>query len=122
MLQAKSFLECDDNPFDSVAFPAENKTCVKYRNGKVFFLLSRRGEAIEIHVLAIGRNGKLCLMDACKKIIDEVKDMFPWVKMLIAPVKLHSVYNLCLKLGFDDLGAVESPDHGKCRLMVINYG
>ena len=111
-----------DNAFDPVEFPFRRAVCWQYKDNPVHFLLIRRGEALEIHVQAIGRAGKTQLLCACQSVIKESKTAYPWAKMLIAPVKAQSVYNLCNRLGFDDLGIVTTPDHGKTRLMVIDYG
>jgi hypothetical protein len=113
------------NPVDPKVFGdgfnTESKECYRYKDSHVFFLLSRRGMALEIHVAAIGRRGKKRLREACKAIIEQVPNMFPWCKMLIAPVKLASVYNLCIKLGFEDGGLIDYPPD-KARMMVVNYG
>ena len=68
-----------------------------------------------------GRNGKRALRDGCRAIINEVPSIYPWCKMLIAPVKVISVYNLCVKMGFKDGGLADYPPD-KAKMMVINYG
>lgn len=91
--------------------------CLKFRGGPVYFLLVGRGSAIEIHVSAHGREGKLALEDAGREIILFVFQAYPWCKMLIATVECRSVYNLCKKLGFMDAGEIDN-----IHIMVVNYG
>ena len=77
------FTEVDSSVF-SEDFDKTNKACFRYLDEDVYFLLSKRGEALEIHVQADGRKGKRKLREGCQAIIEDVKDMFPWCKMLIA--------------------------------------
>lgn len=94
--------------------------CVKYDKAPVYFLLSQRGNAIEIHIAADGRKGKKALRMAGGAIIVYIKTVFPWCKMLIAGVTDKSVYNLCEKLGFSDFGLVGN-EVGQFNMMVIEY-
>ncbi len=114
------FVEVSPDVF-SADFNKENKACFRYLGEDVYFLLSKRGEALEIHVQATGKSGKKKLREASKAIVKDVPDMFPWCKMLIAPVKAASVYNLCIKCGFEDGGLIDYPPD-KARMMVVNYG
>ena len=115
-----SFTEVSGDVF-SDDFDKENKVCFRYLDEDVYFLLSKRGEALEIHVQADGRKGKKRLREASKAIVKQVPNMFPWCRMLIAPVKEASVYNLCIKCGFEDGGLINYPPD-KARIMVVNYG
>ena len=107
--------------FDPVRFDTDFKLCFKYDGEDVFFLMSKRGEAIEIHLAATSREGVKALHDASKKTIPDIKIMFPWCKQLIAPVKTRSILKLCLKLGFTDCGIMDYK-RDKSRIMVVNYG
>lgn len=111
-----------DNVFDPVEFPYKTAVCWKYKKAPVYYLLIRRGDALEIHIQAKDRQAKRFVFEASKVVAREINERFPWAKMLMAPVKIKSVYTLCKKVGLDDLGVVDSPHHGKCRLMVVNYG
>lgn len=111
----KTCLLSEGFDFDKIAL------CVKYGEYPVYYSLTMRGMAIEIHVSAKGRAGKLKVREASKAVIDWIPKAFPWCKMLIATVSSNSVYNLCKKTGFLDMGMAEK--EGKfARLMVINYG
>ena len=107
--------------FDPIEFDTDKKLCYREAGTDAYFLLSRRGDAIEIHCAATSRAGAKVLYDSGRSIVKEISIIFPWCKMLIAPVKKRSVLKLCLKLGFTDLGIM---DYGrdKSRVMVIDYG
>ena len=113
------FSEADNGLFEG--FKLDNSLCYQYQDKPVYFLLSKRGQAMEIHVKAEGREGKLLLRKACKAVIDWIPKQFIWCKMLIAPVKVASVYNLCRKVGFKDGGLIDYPPD-KARMMVVTYG
>jgi hypothetical protein len=102
-------------------FNTEFKECYKYDDSEVYFLLSKRGEALEIHIAAVGRKGKRRLREALRAMVKEVPKMFPWCRMLIGPVKSASVYNLAMKCGFVDSGSALF-EKGEANIMVINYG
>jgi hypothetical protein len=113
------FSSCDrPSFFDSFS---EIPICVKYNKAPVWFLLSQRGRAIEIHIGTNCREGKRALREAGRAIIEHVRVIDPECKQLIAPVISKAVYNLCIKLGFKDLGTVKTND-GYTRLMVVDYG
>ena len=101
-------------------FGKDNAQVLQYKDEDVYFLISKRGGAIEIHVSAKGRKGKLKLREASKAVVDFIPKAYPWCKMLIAPVAIKSVYNLCIRVGFKDLGEAQF-EKGKARLMVIDY-
>lgn len=102
------------------SFGKESAITVKYNKGPVYYLLSQRGEAMEIHVSATSREGKRLIREASSAVIQWVEHTFPWCKMLIAPVNIKSVYNLCKKIGFVDLGKGEF-ENGLANIMVIDY-
>lgn len=93
-------------------------SCLKYKNKPVYFLITRRGDAIEIHVGAKGRDGKLLIREAASAVIDWIPQKYEWCKMIIATVSVKSVYNLCIKIGFSDLGE-SNLFRPVCNLMVI---
>ena len=99
----------------------EKAIYLKYDQAPVYYMITQRGDAIEIHVGADGREGKKALREACKAVIEWVKDNYKWCDMLIAPVSIKSVYNLCKKLGFSDYGEYMF-ENGKARVMGISYG
>ena len=109
-----------DSSVFSNEFKTELKECYQYNDSQVYFLLSRRGDAVEIHIAAIGRKGKQRLREAGRAIIKQVPIMFPWCNMLIATVIPRSVYNLCLMIGFIDLGKFPF-EKGDANIMVVNY-
>ena len=94
---------------------------IKYAKGDVYYLLSQRGQAIEIHIYIPTREGKLLIREATKAVIEWVKDAFPDCKMLIAPVQKKSVYNMCVNVGFEDLG-VGKFENSSANVMVVKYG
>ena len=91
--------------------------CVKYDKAPVYFLLVERGDAIEIHIGAVTREGKLALREAGLNIKQWIFNYYKWCKMVIAPVKKRSVFNLCKRLGFIDTGTGEY-GKGKARVMI----
>ncbi len=99
---------------------SEIPICVKYKKAPVYYLLSQRGKAMEIHCGAEGREGKRALREAGKAIIEHVKVIMPECKQLIAPVSDKAVYNLCIKLGFKDYGKIGNKA-GILTMMVIEY-
>lgn len=103
------------------AFGDKTGICIKDICAPVYFRLSRRGDAMEIHVMAKGREGKLSVRQSCDRVIEWVKDNYSWCECLIATVSKWSVYNLCVNLGFHDFGDIEK-DGLYARLMVFNYG
>ena len=100
---------------------SETAVSWEYKRGPVFFLLTRRGDALEIHIRALGRKGKLLTREATRAIIEDIETIYPWCKMLIAPVNVFSVFNMCKKVGFIDCG-VGKRGGVNSRIMVINYG
>ena len=107
--------------FDPQVFaPAENKQGWKYKHGEVYFLLSERGNSLEVHIGAVGKNGKRCLVEAGKLWLEQVPQYFEWAEMLLAPIKLRSVYNYCKKMGFEDAGVADY-GNGQCRLMFWRF-
>ena len=102
-------------------FNRTNKQCLEHIDSGVYFLISQRGEAIECHVAADGRKGRKNIRKACLAFVDMIPVIFPWCKMLIAPVDSKSVYNLCINIGFEDYGLAGN-EAGEFNMMVINYG
>jgi len=92
--------------------------CVKYGEYPVYFMLIKRGQAIEIHISAKGRAGKLKLREAAKAVIDWIPKQYPACEMIIATVASKSVYNLCTKIGFIDCGQANF-ERGLANIMVI---
>ena len=103
-------------------FTRQGETCIEYIEAPVFFMLSRRREAIEvIHIGADGREGKKGLRDAARALIEYVRASYPWCRMLLAPISIKSVYNLCNKAGFIDCGTI-SNEAGTIQIMAVDYG
>jgi len=75
---------------------------------------------MEIHIAAKGRESKLHLRAAAKEIVKKIPDWFSWCRMLIAPVRHKSVYNLCLKVGFTDTGEYQFTEN-IANIMVVKY-
>lgn len=67
--------------------------------GKVFFSATMRGDTLDCHVAAKGRN-KLLLREAINQFCQYVFFTYAWCKKIAACVKMKSVKNLCLKCGF----------------------
>jgi hypothetical protein len=112
------FSSCDrPSFFDSFS---EIPICVKYNKAPVWFLLSQRGRAIEIHIGTNCREGKRALREAGRAIIEHVKVIDPECKQLIAPISSKAVYNLCIKLGFKYNGTAGNKA-GTFKMMVIDY-
>ena len=93
---------------------------VRYEKAPVYFRLSQRGKAIEIHIACEGREGKMAIREASKAVILFVKAAYKDCECLIAPVSIKSVYNLCMNLGFEDRGIMMF-DEGPANVMVIDY-
>lgn len=91
---------------------------LKYDKAPVYYMITRRGDAMELHIAADGRQGKLALRDAGKAIIKWLPKYYEWCKMAIAPVGDKSVYNLCINLGFSDYGEHRF-ENGKARVMGV---
>ena len=107
--------------FDPLSFvPCETKQGWRFKHGEVYFLLSRRGDSLEVHIGAVGRDGKRLMDIAGKLWLEQVPIAFPWCQMLLAPIKRRSVYNYCEKMGFEDCGVADYGD-GQCRLMVVRF-
>lgn len=94
---------------------------IKYKKAPVYYMLTRRGNAMELHARADGKDGILALRDAGRAVIEYVNKMYQWCEMLVVPVVGTRAYNQCKKLGFIDLGE-HNFDNGVARVMVINYG
>jgi hypothetical protein len=112
------FYEVSPSNFDA-GFP-EFGRCYQYKKGPIFYLLTAKGEALEIHVKAECRKAKKLIREAGLAIIEDIKNLFPWCKMLIAPVSMWSVYNMCIKVGFIDCGVAKHKGNNM-RIMVVNY-
>tara|TARA_R110002012_G_scaffold282145_2_gene471797 strand:+ start:300 stop:656 length:357 start_codon:yes stop_codon:yes gene_type:complete len=95
------FVDCDVNEFFNVK---KVGLCKKWTTAPVYFMITKRGQSIEIHIGAKGRDGKRQIRAAGMAIIEYIRQKYTWCKMIIATVALKSVYNLCVKLGFKDLG------------------
>jgi hypothetical protein len=93
---------------------------LKYDKAPVYYMLTRRGDAMELHIAAEGRKGKLALRESGAAIINWLPKHFKWCKMAIAPVGDKSVYNLCIKLGFADFGQYQF-ENGMASVMGIKY-
>lgn len=94
---------------------------LKYDKAPVYYMITQRGEAIELHAAADGREGKLALREAGKAIINWIPKQYQWCKMLLIPVVGKRAYNQCIKLGFSDYGQHKF-EHGKARVMGVKYG
>ena len=95
-------------------------TCVKYADYPVYFLLAKRGDAMSIHISAKGRSGKMKTRAAALSVIDWIHTHYPTCKALIATVQKKSVYNLCSKVGFKDLGQANF-ERGQANIMVVTW-
>jgi len=80
--------------------------------GCVFFSATRRGDALDCHVAAKGKN-KLLLREAIGHFCRYAMFTYPWCSKVSACVKLKSVENLCLKCGFTEVGMI-----GECKVMI----
>ena len=94
---------------------------LKYDKAPVYYMITRRGDAIELHAAADGREGKLALRDAGRAIIKWIPEQYEWCEMLLIPTVGKRAYNQCMKLGFTDMGEHEF-ENGKSREMGISYG
>ena len=85
----------------------------------VLFSASRVGQGLKLHV-ACERSNLKHLRSGCVEFIEHMLSRFEWCNMLIATVshKNKSVINLCIKLGFMDLGDYQF-EHGTGKLLVI---
>jgi hypothetical protein len=117
----KTFNQVDSKLFGETPHNLSKKVCLQYGKEDVFYLLSQRGKAIEIHVAAHGRKGKLKVREASLAMVREIPLIYEWCNMLIAPVESKSVKNMCLKIGFEDYGMIGIKG-GTTNLMVVNYG
>lgn len=80
--------------------------------GKVFFSANARGDTLECHIAARGRN-KLYLRQAINQFCQYMFMSYPWCKKIAANVNKNSVKNLCLKCGF-----VKLIDFDDCEVLV----
>lgn len=108
----------DESDFKSIAGFSEDNAEYWSCLG-VLFCAVRKGDAINIHV-ASDKNNIRNLRKGCKLFISHMLLTYKWCKMLIATVSTDnkSVYNLCRKLGFQDLGLF-SFEGGNANIMVI---
>lgn len=85
----------------------------------VLFSATRKGDGLRIHV-ACHKDNILNLRSGCLEFIENMLSTFEWCNMLIATVSHENktVINLCMKLGFTDLGDYLF-DGGMGKLMVI---
>ncbi len=75
-------------------------------DGLVFFSATQRGDTLDCHVAAKGRN-KRFLREAINQFCDYSFAVYPWCVKIAACVKLKSVKNLCLNCGFEKIGEVQ---------------
>lgn len=94
---------------------------LKYDKAPVYYMITQRGEAIELHAGCEGREGKLALRKAGRAVIEWIPKTYPWCKMLLIPTVGKRAYNQCVKLGFSDYGE-HIFESGKARVMGISYG
>lgn len=94
---------------------------LKYDKAPVYYMMTRRGNAMELHARADGREGRLALRDAGRDVINWIPNEYEWCEMLLIPTVGKRAYNQCIKLGFSDMGE-HSFENGKARVMGISYG
>lgn len=102
-----------ENVFDT----DQKGVCIKWQSGDVYFYISEVKDAMEIHIKATSKEAKRMTRYAAKDVILWVNVMFPWCRGLIATVSKKTVYNLCIKVGFKEVGRTD-----KSYLMVYDYG
>ena len=95
----------------------KNAICLRYDKAPVYFLLAARGDAMEIHIAIKGREGKKNIRKASRAVLPWIYKQYPWCEMIIAPVANKSVYNLCINVGFVDVGEAEF-EKGRATVMV----
>ena len=106
--------------FSAAPYALDCHQCIRHDTAPIYFLLSRRGNGMETHVGAEGREGRLALRRVLQEYLAWVPAQYEWCEMILAPVLMRSVYNLCMKVGFKDLG--KQPFRGAyTNLMVYNF-
>lgn len=85
----------------------------------VLFNFTRKGESVLVHVACDKKNIKN-LRKGCAEFIHSIFSGLEWCQMIIATVSVNnpSVYNLCLKLGFENCGMYDF-ERGAANIMVI---
>ena len=96
-------VEIPTDLFPIHAFPPLFKEAWKYKQAEVYFLMSRRGNALDMHLGARGRD-KRYIRQAGQALIDEVRDTYPWCQMLIGAAKRQVDINYNLNMGFKVAG------------------
>jgi len=90
-----------DSVFDETYPPG---LCLQYNGMNLWGLVVQKGEALEVHVKATDRKGKLNTRKAMMEFIKLVPEKWPDCPMIIAKITKRSVLNLCVKLNFADCG------------------
>lgn len=88
----------DPTPALELDIPHADRCWYYTWKGKVFFSMNARGENLEIHIAAKGRN-KLYLREAAFFFLRYLESTFPRYKAINAIVTSKSVANLCKKCG-----------------------
>ena len=93
--------------------PRTDKSIFYTWKGKVFFSANARGDTLECHIAAKGKN-KLFLRQAINQFCQYMFMTFAWCKKITANVKMKSVKNLCEKCGFIKLADIDN-----CEVMAL---
>ena len=118
-LNTPSFTVADDSVFgDEFNKERVASRCYRYLDSDVYFLVARRGRALMVHVCALSREARRLLRKAGYALLFEMPQLYNWCRMIIALVKSMSIYNLCCKIGFKDLGFVRY-GASKAKLMTV---
>jgi len=83
----------------SMGIPHTDRSAFYSWKGKVFFSATMRGDTLDCHVAAKGRN-KLLLREAINQFCQYMFLTYSQCNKIAACVKMKSVRNLCLKCGF----------------------
>lgn len=102
----------DKSPALDLGIPHVDESIFFTWGGRVYFSVNARGDTLEMHVAAKGKN-KLYLRQAADQVCQYLFMTYPWCKKVAANVNKRSVKNLCLKCGFVKL--IELDD---CEVMV----
>ncbi len=93
---------------------------ISYNLAPVYYQLTQRGDAIEIHIGAQGRKGKQHLRKASEAAKLWIKETFPWCKCVLVITKLKSIDNLCKKINLCFLRKAEF-EKGLMNIWVWRY-
>ena len=86
-----------------IGIPHDDKHIFFSFDGLVFFSATMRGDTMDCHIGAQGRN-KRFLRVAVNQFCEFIFTNYAWCRKIAACVKLESVKNLCLNCGFVKIG------------------